>query len=171
VAVTKSVVHLQLGLGVDATARVHVERPVESTFGRRFVIIFEEWRHLLKGLRNPTARDLADALPWMLSPSEFRRVDQAVLAAKHGVSQPSISRAMTLLVKRGVIEKTGAGPGVRYRLSPRVGWQGSTAAYHGQQHREQRDYRQEAQTLALHVQLDLALPPSPPPAKKRKEQG
>ena len=166
-AVPKSVLHLQLGLGVDATAKVHIERPRESSFGRRFVIIFEEWRHLLKGLRNPTARDLADALPWMLSPSEFRRVDQAVLAEKHGVSQPSISRAMTLLVKRGIIEKEGAGPGVRYRLSPMVGWRGTTAAYHGQQHAEGRDYAREAGALALRVQLDLALPPAPPPPKRK----
>ena len=168
-AVPKSVVHLTFAEGIDATARFHIERRRESSFGRRFLIVFDDdWGKVLAGVKNPTALHLANTLPKLLSPSSYSRVDQAVLAEQQRVSQSAISRAMTILVQRGFLEKTGKGPGVRYRLSPLVAWRGTTAAYHAQQHREDRDYGREAQNLALHVQLNLALPPAAPPPKKGK---
>ncbi len=166
-SVPKSVAHVTLNLGLDATARVHWERPRTATYGRRFVLVFDEMAELLMGLKNPTALHLAHMLPKMLNAAEYRRLDQRVLAEKYSVTQPCISKALSLLLGRGIIERTGRGPGVRYRLSPLVAWRGTAAQYHGQQHDEGRDYGQEAQALSFRVQLDLALPPAPPKPKRK----
>lgn len=133
------------------------------------MLIFDEMAELLMGLKNPTALHLAHMLPKMLSPAEYRRLDQRVLAEKYGVTQPCISKALSLLLGRGVIERQGKGPGVRYRLSPLVAWRGTVGQYHGQQHSEDRDYAGEARAMSFRVQLDLALPATPPrPQPKRK---
>lgn len=166
-AAPKSVHHLTLQLGADATARLHVERPATASFGRRFMVVFEDARQLLRGMRNPSAHELAHELPWLLSASDWRRLDQRVLADRLRVSQPSVSRALSELVERGFLEREGKGPGVRYRLSPRVSWRGTTAAYHAQQREEGRDYAGEAAALSFQVQLNLALPPPLPPRKEK----
>lgn len=154
--------HLKL-FAADGTAvgtLVREERRRSGTYGRRFVIQFREAAELIKGVRNPTALRLYLQLPWMLSTSAFRRLDQRVLAEEYRVGQPAISKALTELMRIGVIEREGKGPGVRYRLSPLVSWSGTAEQYHAQQHREGRNYRAEAGARVLTAQLTLHLGPT-----------
>lgn len=151
--------------------RVHqrMEREGTSTFGRRFVIIFRDAVEILASIRHPTAQRLSHLLPHMLEPSNWRRLDQRVLAAELGVSQPSISQGLTVLINAGIVEREGRGPGTRYRISPRVAWRGTAGAYHAQQQGEGRNYAAEVNGYSLKVQLDLALPA--PPKRKEKKEG
>lgn len=148
--------------GVDGVAayRLVMERRAtpSASYGRQFVIIFRDAGEILSGIKHPTAQRLSHLLPHMLSASDWRRLDQKQLAEKLAISQPSISAGLTVLIKAGLLEREGKGPGVRYRFSPRIGWKGTPGAYHAQQAEEGRNYAAEAAGYTLNVQLSLALP-------------
>lgn len=73
-------------------------------------------------LKNRTALQLLPRLPLMLDHSDWLRVDQRALGAMLGTSQAGISRAMRALIEVHAVQRTGHGPGVRYRLTRAVEW-------------------------------------------------
>lgn len=133
--------------------------PPAAHFGRRFVVVFEDMAPMVDALRSTTALKLVHRLPWMLMTSGFRRVDQRQLAEELKTSQPVVSRALSDLVRVGIVEREGKGPGTRYRLSPRVAWRGTAGSYHAAEKHEGRRFGAEAHARALTAQLDLLDPP------------
>lgn len=119
--------------------------------------MFEDAREIAKAIRSTTALRLFNDLPWMLSPTDYRRLDQRVLAADFGTSQPVISRALSELVTLRLIERQGKGAGTRYRLSPLVAWRGTAGQYHAQEKAERRNYKAEAGEAAFVAQLQFRL--------------
>jgi DNA-binding transcriptional ArsR family regulator len=159
---------------VDGTALFRLteeHRLASSTYGRAFVTIFAiDAAQLLRNVRDPTALRLWTMLPTMLAPDDWRRLDQRVLANELTVSQPSVSRGLTVLMRAGVVERSGKGPGVRYRMSPRVMWRGTVGAYHAQERQEARNYAAEANAYRLQAQLSLALPEPTRGKRKAKKE-
>lgn len=148
-------------IAADGSAYLFVREELARNhhFGRRFVVVFEDAHAIARTIRSHTALRLFTALPFMLSPTDFRRLDQKVLAAEFKTSQPVISRALSELVSLGILEREGRGPGVRYRLSPRIAWRGTAGAYQQQQEREGRNYATEAGAYTLRAQLTLRFGP------------
>jgi len=153
------------------TVTGELRRRAAASYGRPFVTLFSiDAAELLKHVRDPTALRLWTMLPTMLNADDWRRLDQRVLAKDLAVSQPSVSRGLGVLMQAGVIEREGKGPGVRYRMSPRVMWRGTVGAYHAQEREEARNYAAEAGAYRLNVQLSLALPPPGRGTRKGKKE-
>jgi DNA-binding Lrp family transcriptional regulator len=102
-----------------------------ATYGKRFLIMFDEARHqIIKELRNAATLRVFLALPDHLSWTEFRPLNQGQLASELEIDQASVSRAMKDLLNRGIVEREGKGPASHWRLSLKWGWRGNAAAYH-----------------------------------------
>lgn len=159
---------------VDGTALYRLteeHRTATASYGRLFVTLFAiDAAELLKHVRDPTALRLWTMLPTMLNAHDWRRLDQRVLAQELAVSQPSISRGLGVLLTVGAIEREGRGPGVRYRMSPRLMWRGTVGAYHAQEREEGRNYAGEASAYRLNMQLSLALEPPARGTRKTKKE-
>ena len=102
-----------------------------ASYGKRWCIMFDDTREQLALEMDslPTVRVFL-ILPSYLSWTEFRSLSQAELAARLKIDQASVSRALKDLLNRDIVERTGKGPAVKWKLSLKVGWNGNAAAYH-----------------------------------------
>ena len=93
--------------------------------------MFDEARHqIIRELRSAATLRVFLALPDHLSWTEFRSLNQSELATDLEIDNASVSRAMRDLLNRGIVERIGAGPVMKWRLSLKWGWRGNAAAYH-----------------------------------------
>ena len=93
--------------------------------------MFDEARHqIIKELRSAATLRVFLALPDHLSWTEFRSLNQSELATALEIDNASVSRAMRDLLNRGIVERTGKGPVMKWKLSLKWGWRGNAAAYH-----------------------------------------
>jgi hypothetical protein len=70
------------------------------------------------------------ARPDDLTRTEFRPLTQSELASEFEIDNASVSRATKDLLNRGIVERTGKGPVMKWRLSLKWGWRGNAAAFH-----------------------------------------
>jgi hypothetical protein len=70
----------------------------------------------------------------LLSPMEWRRLDQTKLGKLIGVPQGHVSRSLAHLVKLNAIEREGKGPLVKWRLTLYFKWRGDVPSYKAQLH-------------------------------------
>ena len=116
----------------DTGQRFHIseERGPSRSYGKRFHIVFDEaWRDLVS-IRNASTLRVFMALPDHLSWTEFRPLPREQLAKLLEIDGASVSRALTDLHNRGMIERRGKGPVTQWKLSLNWGWKGNAAAYH-----------------------------------------
>lgn len=111
--------------------RVQQQRTPGTTYGARFMIVFDEARQQIV----TKAKSFATLKVWMILPDHldwivWRRLPQKELAAKLSISIGSINAAMAELLAIGAVEKRGAGPVIEWRLSLDWGWRGTPDQYH-----------------------------------------
>lgn len=93
--------------------------------------MFDDARHqIIKELRSAATLRVFLALPDHLNWTEFRPLNQSDLATELEIDNASVSRAMRDLLSRGIVERTGKGPVMQWKLSLKWGWRGNAAAYH-----------------------------------------
>lgn len=73
-------------------------------------------------IQHTTALRLLPKLLLALDTTTWRRLDQRALGELLDRNQATISRAISALITAGALHRSGAGPGVRYRLSHHVDW-------------------------------------------------
>lgn len=111
--------------------RVQQSRQPGTTYGARFMLVFDEARQEIV----TKAKTFATLKVWMILPDHldwvtWRRLDQRKLAKKLEIGVASVNRALTELLELGAVEKQGAGPVTEWRLSLDWGWRGSADQYH-----------------------------------------
>lgn len=70
----------------------------------------------------PTAIDVLSVMVEHQDPGENVGMKQSEIDEILGVGQASMSRAMALLVERGIVLRSGGGRGHRYGLNPAIAW-------------------------------------------------
>ncbi len=128
-------------LHLDTGQRVAVSepRPPGRSYGRMFHTTFSEaTAELAKRLTSGATLRVMLVLPQHLNYETFKRLDQSSLAGELGMTQASVSRALTELHEQGVVERKGAGPVTEWRLSSDYGWRGSVDGFHAFQRQKAR---------------------------------
>ena len=107
------------------------EHRKSESFGRQFMVVFPDVLAQVASDRTAPNNTVAVlVMLWSrLSPDRWGLISQREVAEAMGVSDASVSRAMSALVAHGLIEKRGAGPRTEWRLVPEAGWKGGAGAY------------------------------------------
>ena len=118
-------------LETDQRFVLSVENGPGQSYGKRWCIMFDEARQQVAHQLTEAATlrvflVLPDHLNWL----EFRSLNQRDLAADLKISPASVSRAMKDLLNRSMVERSGRGPVMKWRLSLNWGWRGNAAAFH-----------------------------------------
>lgn len=112
------------------------DRPPGRSFGRRFVVLFEDTlRRLASSLTNATTWRVLARLPDHLEWEAWRRLPQRMLAQELRMSVGAVSEAMNQLVELGVVERRGRGPVTEWRLTTELGWRGNVESFHAERRR------------------------------------
>ncbi len=137
---------------------VREARPPGRSYGRGFTILFDDARReVLQQLNTVSAFKVFLALPDHLSFTEFRPLNRNILAAELGIDGASVSRAMTDLLNRKIVERKGRGPVTQWKLSFEVLWRGNAAAYHAaaREHEARRKALNKPERPALNAAEDI----------------
>jgi DNA-binding transcriptional regulator YhcF (GntR family) len=144
---------VETATGVRYTVR-HKRAP-DQTFGRRFVVIFDDTAHDLAASISAYAAKVMISLPKRLDWRTWRRLPQADLAAHLSISKSRVCRALRELEEHGVIESRGKGAAVEWRISRVIGFRGRAAQYHSDAREETLDRLDEIEVIEDQVQPSL----------------
>lgn len=121
------------------TWTLHTERAKGSTYGRQFMIIFQDNIAALAADKDAPAT-MFKALLWCLSSlshREWRTIRQQEAADTMGLSMATVSRGLQELLKRKIVERRGAGPRQEWRLTTEGSFVGTAGQYHAARRLEQ----------------------------------
>jgi hypothetical protein len=113
---------------------VREARPPGRSYGRGFTILFDDARREV-----------------------LQQLNRNILAAELGIDGASVSRAMTDLLNRKIVERKGRGPVTQWKLSFEVLWRGNAAAYHAaaREHEARRKALNKPERPALNAAEDI----------------
>jgi hypothetical protein len=110
---------------------VSEERHPSRSYGKVFTTTFtEDVAALANRITSGATLRVLLILPQHLSYTTWKRLDQVKVGEQLNLDQASISRALSQLLKEGVVERQGSGSHLEWRLSSDYGWKGDVASYH-----------------------------------------
>lgn len=107
------------------------ERQEAASFGRRFLVLFDDAAERLAKLGlSAHAYQLAFLLMKRLDATTWRMLTQADIGSELDLSTATISRALRDLVRANFLERRGLNPRTEYRLCAMCAWRGTAGRYH-----------------------------------------
>jgi hypothetical protein len=108
---------------------VYIAYPKPKITGNRWVMTFQDSLEIIATDEDMTGQTLKVML-LLMSNLEFENyitIKQVTIAEKLKMYKPDVSKAMKLLVAKGIILKVKEGTTTGYKLNPHYGWKGKVS--------------------------------------------
>ncbi len=108
---------------------VYIAYPKPKITGNRWVMTFQDSLEIIATDEDMTGQTLKVML-LLMSNLEFENyitIKQVAIAEKLKMYKPDVSKAMKLLVAKGIILKVKEGTTTGYKLNPHYGWKGKVS--------------------------------------------
>ena len=105
---------------------VYIAYPKPKITGNRWIMTFQDSLKLIATDKDMTGQTLKVML-LLMSGLEFENyiaIKQVAIARELGMHKVDVSKAMKLLVEKGIILKVKEGSTTGYKLNPNYGWKG-----------------------------------------------
>ncbi len=108
---------------------VYVAYPKPKITGNRWMMTFQDSLEIIATDKDMTGETLKVMLLLMgnLEFENYIHIKQVELAKKLDMQKTHVSRAMRLLVNKGIILKVKSGTTTGYKLNPNYGWKGTVS--------------------------------------------
>jgi hypothetical protein len=117
----------------DGSTRLVEDRSDPFGMGDFHMTFEERYKQMIRGAPGVT-QDVLNDLPGVgdnyLNWKNFKPLNQYVVAERIGIAQSMVSRALRDLLARGMVERKGSGPQIKWRMSSNWSWKGKTEAFH-----------------------------------------
>ena len=133
---------------------VYIAYPKPKITGNRWIMTFQDSLKLIATDKDMTGQTLKVML-LLMSCLEFENyiaIKQVAIARELGMHKVDVSKAMKLLVEKGIILKVKEGSTTGYKLNPNYGWKGRVSNLEAEKRRivnervvDIRKYREAAE--------------------------
>ena len=133
---------------------VYIAYPKPKITGNRWIMTFQDSLKLIATDKDMTGQTLKVML-LLMSGLEFENyiaIKQVAIARELGMHKVDVSKAMKLLVEKGIILKVKEGSTTGYKLNPNYGWKGRVSNLEAEKRRivnervvDIRKYREAAE--------------------------
>jgi predicted transcriptional regulator len=108
---------------------VYIAYPRPKITGNRWIMTFQESLELIATDKDMTGQTLKVMLLLMgnLEFENYITIKQVAIAKKLEMDKADVSKAMKVLVDKGIILKVKEGTTVAYKLNPHYGWKGKVS--------------------------------------------
>jgi predicted transcriptional regulator len=108
---------------------VYIAYPKPKITGNRWIMTFQDSLELIATDKDMTGQTLKVMLLLMgnLEFENYITIRQVAIAKKLGMDKADVSKAMKLLVDKGIILKVKEGTTTGYKLNPHYGWKGKAS--------------------------------------------
>lgn len=108
---------------------VYIAYPKPKITGKRWMMTFQDSLEIIATDDDMTGQTLKVMLLLManLEFENYISIKQVAIAQKLNIHKSEVSKAIRLLVEKGIILKVKEGTTVGYKLNPHYGWKGSVA--------------------------------------------
>jgi|GEM_PF-1004351 len=108
---------------------VYIAYPKPKIVGNRWIMTFQDSLEIIATDSDLTGQTLR-VLMFLMSTLEFENyitIKQVAIADRLKIYKPDVSKAMRLLVDKGIILKVKEGTATAYKLNPEYGWKGKVS--------------------------------------------